>query len=202
MNDDYLGNVAKRIALPTRFHSVEKARPFGNCVDCELELTGSGVPYLIEKALRGAETVYEFALCMTCRDKLESSLSKESLSRIEDMYRSQMGRMYHRYFRLRRLLQEDSLRSLPDGLDPWLSSCAVTGRSVTPKDERIEIALCQGSELLLGDFPMMISESTMETMMELLSKASRDELDRWRDEKLSPSPEWQELLGGPRVFVM
>ena len=66
--------------------------PFRVCLECEVNLVASGDPYVIEKAFRvypgfgTTDTIFEYALCLPCMERLYESYSKESRRAIEQYF--------------------------------------------------------------------------------------------------------------------
>ena len=70
------------IPLPAVFHSFAEEGPFTKCTICNEFLLEDGNPYLIHKAFHRGEVIFEYAMCLHCRSKMQEELSAESLERI------------------------------------------------------------------------------------------------------------------------
>ena len=79
---DELEFVPNFIPLPAEFHSFTEEGPFTKCTLCEEPLLEDGTPYLIHKAFHRSEVIFEYAMCLPCRAKMQEELSTESLERI------------------------------------------------------------------------------------------------------------------------
>lgn len=212
MDPWYLEDLRYRVPVPKLFRSVEKGGAFARCVDCERDLLATETPYLVEKALRGSETVYEFAICMECRDSLEERLSRESRDRVARFFLVHVRGILSREARIRMAVEEERERWLraaePQAADagplllPWLDRCVLFGTAAEQCGERVVLALCQRQELLVGSMPWMIGEPALEQFQGILSKQTREELDGWKDEHMGTPPEFEELLKGPRVVIV
>jgi hypothetical protein len=64
--------------IPRELWSEHDEAPFKTCSDCGGRVQETVAPYVIGKAWRDAEVVFEFALCMKCAIGLFSQYSEES----------------------------------------------------------------------------------------------------------------------------
>lgn len=106
MDPWFLEDIHFRMKIPRLFSSVEHGGVFTECVECGRDLRPPGTFYLIEKALRASETIYEFALCLDCREGLETMISEESKGRIEAFFESNAFGLLSREIRIRRAAQD------------------------------------------------------------------------------------------------
>ena len=58
-------------AVPEAFHSFTEEGPFSKCTLCDGELLEDGTPYLIHKAFHRSEVIFEYAMCLPCRAKMQ-----------------------------------------------------------------------------------------------------------------------------------
>ena len=84
MNDEFGGMVGE-VEIPKWFYPFLEDRPFKRCLICEQELLGGDVQYLIEKAWKGTEVIFEYAICLACIESQQEELSLESLGRKEGL---------------------------------------------------------------------------------------------------------------------
>ena len=157
------------IDIPPLLYSVEKDMPFQRCLHCDKDLFGGSDLYLIEKVVRGTETIIELAICLDCRQgKSEQGMSEDSMTALKG------------YFTGVNIIanQMESIRGEPmDTIDPWLARCAISKR---PRDELREyqiVAACEGDQVQLGWFPMLLSGHVIEEISELLSDETRGWMD-------------------------
>ena len=189
-DSDNPGPFRDRILVPKFFHSVERGEPFSHCLDCERFLLGDGQPYMIEKAFRGEETVYEYALCLGCTFALLSSLSTESMQAIDRFYDERVD-LGARRQNLRREFGTD--------VEAWVRLCVLCS---TPRLECTEyqaFGWCHGPDLVFRDHPLFVCGACVDQLVEHLSKKTIGELERWSEENLAPPPYIRDLLGGPVV---
>lgn len=70
------------IPVPEELWSFETGAPMQRCFMCDCDLFEAGRNYLIEKAFKGDEVIFEYAICFDCRMKLQGELSQKSLGLI------------------------------------------------------------------------------------------------------------------------
>lgn len=180
--------------IPEEFWSDLTGRPFTECTVCEKDLTRSGTPYMIEKAVRKqngfTNTIFEYAICRSCAEQWTARLSRESLKS------------------MRTYMSENAKPPVPRGgiatkedMEAGLAACSVTGK---PKDELEEyqiMCLCSGSRLSPFNTPWLISGEAMEDVTELLSDQTIDEMDDFMGEIYTGPPELKEFFKGRPVLV-
>ncbi|MCP4438926.1 MAG: hypothetical protein GY810_08270 [Aureispira sp.] len=180
----------KRRKLDELFYSEDTEAPFSNCSLCDKYLLEEGVRYMIEKAVKYnkhynvKETIFEHAICTDCAEKMRENLSKESLKSIEQYFMQNMQQQ-QRY---------DLMTSENTETNDWLSNCLLSGEEIGEQEEYQIYAECDGSDMLFEMTPYMISGKVLESVSELLSKQTKDELDRYMDEHFGVPPELRELF--------
>jgi hypothetical protein len=165
------------IPIPPEFHSFELEGLFRHCAVCNRNLLEDGVQYTIEKAFARGETIFEYAMCFDCVEKMRDELSLQSRKRIEH------------YFDERVDLAERRTNLLKFPILPnaklWLNNCVLSGRLIRPESDEYQIyAHCDGGDLLFAYAPYSISGKTMDDIEKLLSEKTRDRLDDFIDEVL------------------
>ncbi|MEO9966281.1 MAG: hypothetical protein ABJF11_10865 [Reichenbachiella sp.] len=186
------------IEIPKLFYNDLTGAPMQKCISCERDLLDGIEPYMIEKALkpydglRSYSTVFEYAMCMQCMEGYQSKISKESMAKINDHFAANID------IENRRGLIENNQF---DDLDAWVNKCIITKTEVESTAECQIYAQCIGDQLIMADYPYMISGIAMEEIVKLLSPETLDEFGRLQEELIGPS-EFQDLLkGGPKVFL-
>ena len=137
--------------IPEEFHSVETGAPFAHCIDCGEDLTRV-FSYAVQKVIRRGETVFEFALCEACRERLMQGFSEDTRQRLQEHFETHLA------------------------ADHGPRRCALTG---IPRDECDEFELggqFSGTHLL---FAIMISETAREKLQELISDQTRGHWDEF-----------------------
>lgn len=168
------------------------------CISCEKELIESQSDYVIEKAVKPFEgfkaysTVFEYAMCMSCAEKLRVKISKDSMIAMNRYFAENMN-----------FLNRPAIDFESDevSIDPLLEKCLVKGTYAEEIGECQIYGQCRGGEMIVKEFPYMVSGEAIDELMQVLSAETIDEFDRLKDELIGPS-EFQDLLkGGPRVFI-
>lgn len=180
----------KRRKLDQVFYSEDTEAPFTNCFLCDKYLLEEGVRYMIEKAVKYnkhydiKETIFEHAICTDCAEKMRENLSKESLKNIEQYFMQNLQQQ-QRY----ELVTGESTDT-----HDWLAQCLLSGEDIGEQEEYQIYAECDGGDMLFEMTPYMISGKVLESISELLSKQTKDELDRYMDEHFGVPPELRELF--------
>lgn len=185
--------------IPPTFWSDLTNQPFENCISCECELLNGEKEYVIEKAFQSTEvegvvsTVFEYAMCMPCAEKMRGQLSVQSLQNITQFHEEHMN------FEERRTRLESEELNLED----WIGECIVNERPHKLGEEYQIYAQCIGKHFLYTDMPFMVSGEALEEMIGLISNETKEELDDFMNNLTSGPPEFKELLeaGGVKVFI-
>ena len=180
MDTPDLGPIDEYIPVPKEFWSFAEERPFDACSVCHKGLLEDGSLYLIEKAFKKREVIFEYAICIECHLKLREDLSRSSLRLIDHYFDEHVDLTKRR---------RDLLQNYQEDVQPWLSHCVITGQAAEDCDEYQIMTLCDGSDLLFTYIPCLISGTAIEAIQGLLSKQTRDRLDGFVDEFLGLPPE-------------
>lgn len=185
------------LKIPPLFWSDAKAEPFESCIICKKRFIESQNPYLIEKAVRGfngeilKSTLFEYAVCLMCADQMQEELSLSSRTNITN------------YFQKHVKLHERRVNLDEKPLSNWLKYCLLKNKELTEIGECQLYALCQGNQLIVKEFPYMISAEAIEEMMDLISSESLKQLENFQNDLLDGPSELRELfkIGGPKVLI-
>ena len=163
--------------IPPFFHSLEHDKPFSSCLTCELAFQEIDSPYTITKVFKGPECVFEYAMCLPCRQKMAESFSKESRQRITAFFENSEA--------LSTRSQE-----LADSEDhhEWTKHCTTCR---TPLAEIIDYSVaCMGfgPDMVYNPFPMMICSNCEEKVQERLSKSTRDQWGKFIFDRFEGPP--------------
>lgn len=170
------------IDIPECFHSLYHSGPFTRCIACERDLLEDNCRYIVERSFHGQEPIFELAVCETCHENFSKELSKDSLLRINAHIEERVD-FEQRY--------EHTLEFSSADISSWTQQCLL---SKTPRTECKKyqiIAMCQGSQMRLDIFPVMISDLAANELQKLMSKKTRE-----RHEELV-----QEFFGMPSEFA-
>lgn len=184
--------------IPDIFKPHKSETPFEKCSICEKEIFHTGEQYMIEKAIKRYKNqqtndlIFEYAMCMDCSQELASRISQESMQMI-NMYFNQNKKIQNR---MKYLALED-----PNDLDPWLSTCLIKGTPVEELEEYQIAGMFQGENMIVSDFPYLISGKVGEEINELLSKQTKEEFDNFKRKILAPPPEFEELFKRKLIFI-
>jgi len=163
--DDY-------IPVPEVFWSFETGRPIDRCKLCGCDLMAEGTSYLIEKAFRNGETIFEHALCLECHMECVKELSQESLRRIR-AYFDELGDMEH--------YRAQSLDRFGTDPEKWIAHCMVKGYPIRECEEYQLYGFCVDRDLLFNGAPYALCGEAIDEIMDLLSAETRGALDALSD---------------------
>ena len=188
---DELEFIPNYISVPEMFHSFTEEGPFSKCTLCNGPLLEDGTPYLIHKAFHRSEVIFEYAMCLPCRAKMQEELSTESLERI-NQYMDQ----FHMEDRNEQLLEEYGTE-----VAPWVSHCFISGKPIKGEDEYHYYAFCDGPDLVFNGLPMALVGGVDEELNELLSQQTRERLDGFVDEQFGLPPELKKPIKGSPILI-
>lgn len=188
-----------KIDIPKIFYSDAEDQPFHHCVMCGKDLMASGEEYMIEKVFKTYQghdfvsTVFEFAICLDCHQKMQESMSEESLANIQRYYEEVIQKKGGSTVMI-------DLRTFD--INQWLSKCFFTDEPVSQMEEYQVVGVFKGDKLLLNQIPMVMGGHIMEEMSELLSEKTRDEMNGFREKYLGPPPEISEIFHGKKLIML
>lgn len=179
------------IPVPAQFHSFTEEGPFAKCTMCEEGLLDDGTTYLIHRAFHREEVIFEYAMCLACRSKMQEELSAESIEAINaymDRYdiEDRTGPM---------------MEAHGTDVSKWLSHCLVTGTPIAEAEDYHYYAVCDGPDLVFNGLPIALAGNVDEELNELLSQKTRDRLDGFMDEQFGLPPELRNPIKGSPVFI-
>lgn len=194
-----LDSYPQTIEIPKVFYADLTGSFLEKCVYCETSVLTSNAPYLIEKALKpygsydSYATLFEYAVCVGCTDKMKGMISNQSMTKIMDYFLKNMKAAVNGKNRY----QEECFNVLD-----WISNCAINGIHISELSECQIYALCINDQMLFTEFPYMVSGQALDEVVDLLSAETLDELDRFKSEFVDGPSEFKELLDrGPKVFI-
>ncbi len=188
----------EKMKIPSIFYSDKSSKPFGHCILCDRYLLEKGTLYVIEKAIRRYEkfdttdTIFEYAMCLDCYAEMWKSFSDSSKVKMQDYFDRNIDLDSQR----KKLLEKESLK-----VDDLLSRCFINGTSVKEVSQYQICCQCDGSEILFGSLPLMISGEAADEIANLLSNQTLGEIGGFMDEFFSWPPELKKSPHQP-VFVM
>lgn len=182
----------KRKPIDNRFLNSETGGVFTNCQVCSCSIEGDESEYFIEKVIRVVkslnleEVLFEYAICKNCALDLRAQMSEHSMNQMEKFF-VEKAKIRQRHWM--DLEGEETTKT-----------CLFTGEEVKECSEYSLHAHCIGKDLLLSAFPYAVSDTAMDAMSELLSKETKDELDRFKRKNFNGPPELAELLSSRRFI--
>lgn len=183
MDDFEIDDQNYSIPIPRIFYSFEHDGIFQHCTVCHNYLLENDVSYFIEKAYRGKEVVFEYAMCTECRDSMETELSMESMVNIGNYFIEHVNMNY----------RAELLDNFDNNIKPWMDECIFTGAKRSESQDYQICAECQGTHLMVSFLPLMISSTAIEEIQELMSKKTRDSFDRFVRNSLNPPVDFKDI---------
>lgn len=179
--------------VPELFKSDISEQPIENCVICEKYLLDEGTPYFIEKAFKDGKVEIEYAMCMECAEKMKGSMSRQSMSNIQNYFMANMNPNKYQ-----------TIDMDDESFDPeiMLKSCAVKGIPREELDEYQIAGFFNGPYLSPQTLPFLISGEVADELNELLSKETKGEIDGFVDDYIGLPPEWKEILKTHRPILI
>ena len=141
--------------------------------------------YSVEKAIRRhaefnlEDTITEAAVCMDCMVDMQQYISEES--------REVLMQYYQRFNPIERAERLLSIEGY--SLENWIQECVFTGKKLEDCNEFQLTAFFSGKQMMLHFAQLMVSDSAGKELAELLSKETRDHLDRFMGEHFGLPPE-------------
>lgn len=188
-----------KLEIPRIFYSDVEEKPFETCVVCGKDLIHSQEPYMIEKVMKTYEghdftsTVYEFAICQSCHQKMQEGMSDESMRNMQRYYQEFAQQQGSNAIMI-------DLRTFD--INKWLSKCFFKKTPVSELKEYQVVGMFRGDKLILNQPPMVMGYEAMEEMSELLSKQTKDEMNGFREKFLGPPPEFSEFIYGKKLIMV
>lgn len=147
--------------IPKIFWSFESGKAFRHCSICDCDLMVRGTNYLIEKAFKKQETIFEYAMCYACYQKLQETLSINSRKLIDHYFDE------HVDFEKRRC---DLMAKYGRRTDSWINRCMITGRRRSQCDEHQIYGWFIDSDIAFTGMPYMLSGQVIDEILKLLSE--------------------------------
>lgn len=179
-----IGPIKEHIPVPREFYSFETGGPFQHCLACQKDLTGDGTLYFVEKAFQKQEVLFEYAICLNCREEMQKEISEESQERVNRYFIKEVDLVERR----KTLLDRHRLNH-----QPWIDRCVLTGKSRESAKQHQILTLCDGPDMLFSYMPYMLSGEAMQILNRLLSKKTKDRLDDFVNDFLGLPPEVRDL---------
>ena len=194
-----MDNNQYNIEIPERFYSDADGKPFETCQVCGKYLLDEGTSYVVEKAFKNYEgfefdtTLFEYAICLPCHSEIQKSMSDESLRNLQNYYMGVIASKGNNPI----VINVNDFQ-----LDDWISKCFFKGDQVKNMEEYQLVAQFNGSKMVLNMPPMVVGQTAMEEMTELLSNETIDEMNGFKQKFLGPDPQLEEILSGKKLILI
>jgi hypothetical protein len=188
-----------KLDIPKMFYSDSEEKPFETCVVCGKDLLHSDEPYMIEKVFKTyaghdfTSTVFEFAICTDCHQKMQEGMSEESMRNMQMYYQNLIEQRGGNTMMI-------DLRTFD--INNWMSKCFFKQTPVSEMEEYQIVGMFKGDKLILNQPPMVMGYEVMEEMSELLSQKTKDEMNGFRNKYLGPPPEFSEFIYGKKLIMV
>ncbi|OUV17562.1 MAG: hypothetical protein CBC46_02325 [Verrucomicrobiaceae bacterium TMED86] len=163
--------------IPPLFHSVEHDGPFESCLTCKESFDEISAPYTVTKVYKGPECVFEYAMCLSCRQKMIDEMSSESRDTLESHFQSNKN-----------LRERENRFGDSEHHTDYLRDCAHCLKPLNEIKDYSIACMAFGSDMVYGPFPMMVCSECEEAIQEKLSKKTREEFDRFVSENFEGPP--------------
>lgn len=147
--------------------------------------------YIVNKAYSGDECVFEFAMCLDCREALNAALSEKSRVAMFDFMHDNMD-MEKR--------EEELGTDSPD--DDYIAHCATCGKSKTDSASYSLGAMFQSHHMIKGPFPMLICDDCEIKIADTISEETRDTWDKFITENFPGPPSEVKLPSGSKPVLV
>lgn len=153
--------------MPSLFDSHETGQPFSHCCDCGCELNHASM-HIVNQSYVGDECVFEFAMCLECREKMNAQLSEKSRVAMFDFMHD------HTDMESREQQLGDSAET-----DAYIDQCITCGQSRQETPNFTLGAMFSGNHLIKGPFPMLICSTCEEKLGATISAETRNVWDKF-----------------------
>ncbi len=150
------------------------------CVFCDDNILEYEQGYVIEKAFKYNEktktfkTIFEYALCAECIQRLSSEMSKESSEKVQNYLSSFRANL-------------NQITDNENDVEGRLNTCMVKNSPVINSKEYQIAGYFLKNEMLVSDvFPYAIGDEAIEEIQNLISEKTRDFSDKFKDLILPP----------------
>ncbi len=170
--------------IPPSLFNEDSGQLHRECKICQKELL-KGEVYGIQKVFKNypdqePQALFDFALCSQCMQEARQELSLESRERIDQFMMERVNEL--------------ATKGIDVGTRFDHGLCALSGKALSATSEYQVVAVCKEGQLL--ESPLALSDDILEAIQDLLSKESKDTLDRFKETNFGWPPElkklWQE----------
>jgi hypothetical protein len=174
-----------KVKIPELFYRTDTGKKHNKCVMCEDDLLGYEFGYVIEKAFQRNketgyfETLFEYAICKECQQKISGELSQESILNMQRYFISEL---------------------FPD-VESRLRNCMVKGDPISTMKEYQVGGQFKKDQMILSDtFPYAIGETAIHEIQELLSEKTKGFMKKFK-ELILPPEVWDHVPDNRFIFL-
>lgn len=161
-----------------RLRSTYLGRSFEQCGDCGRSFGPTEISFITTKEYHYDEVVMEYAVCSDCNERHQKAWSDESRDTINRIFQEAAGA--EEDWRPVALVEGDEAETSYD-------HCWITGTPITEGQAFQVLTIVQPEDGERVPTSILLSYEGMETIQTRLSRQTRDERDRWREE-VQPGP--------------
>lgn len=150
---------------------------------------------MIEKAMKryagfsATDTVFDYAICMECAEKMRNEFSRESLTKLDGYFAS--------HFKIPMYPSDQDL-----DISDCIGKCMIKEVSKEELNEYQIYAYCEGNKLVKNIPPYMISGLAIEEVLPLISEKTTDFLNGFFNKHFSPDPDLMEPIPTNRLVFL
>ena len=160
----------------SEFHSYETEEAFTECCDCGCNLQDVEM-YVVNQSFAGNECVFEFAMCLQCREKINDQLSEDSRVAMFDFMHDHADMQT----RLEKLGHDSDTGQ-------YIENCVTCGKSRADAKSYTLGAMFTGYCLIKGPFPLLICDDCESKMADSISDETRKFWDNYIAENFPGPP--------------
>lgn len=173
-------------SVPDHFTSLETGKPFSHCCDCGCALEHTEM-HIINKSYVGDECVFELAMCIDCREKMNEKLSEASKVAMFDFM--------HDHSDMEKREQELDQES---PTEDYLAHCITCDKSREEIQNYTLGGMFSGHSMIKGPFPMLMCSECEDALAKTISPETRDMWDRFIGEHFPGPPSEVKLPTGSK----
>lgn len=186
------------IDIPQEFYPFESNEPFAECMVCGIDLRLGTTDYFVEKAVKNnveyqvKDIVFEYAICSSCAQNMQKSISVESQQNMQAFFTSHPGFM-------------NSMQAYQKGegepVEELISKCSLSGEPVGFMGEYMMFGHFRGDKMLATTMPYILGGKAMDELSELMSNETLDEMNDFKNQYFGGPAELEDLWKGKPVFL-
>ncbi len=186
------------IDIPKVFYPFENNTPFNECMVCGVDLSLETTDYFVEKAVKNnveyqvQDIVFEYAICSSCAQNMQQSISAESQQNIQAFFANNPGFMS----KVQAYQQGEG-----ESIDELISKCSLSGEAITQMHEYMMFGHFRGNKMIASTMPYILGGKAMDELSELMSNETLDEMNGFKNQYFGGPAELEDLWKGKPVFL-